>query len=134
MFIESKCSIRLLVYFQVMPAGLRPSIPPTEGVFVSGLNLHNALWDTTRSVLMMPSTDSREEQQMPVFWLKPSDVGSAQTSSRLYQLYKCPVYCASDPKLHGERNIVVQFSLPSEQDPSMWQYQRVFLTTSVPHV
>lgn len=120
--------------FQVMPAGLRPSIPPTDGVFVSGLNLHNALWDTTRSVLMAPSTDSRDSQQMPVFWLKPSDAGSPQTPRRLYQLYKCPVYCAEDPKLHGDSNVVVHFSLPSEQDPSVWQYQQVFLTTAVPNM
>lgn len=114
-----------------MPAGLRPSLPPTEGVFVSGLNLHNALWDTTRAVLMMPSTDSCSGQQMPVFWLKPSDAGSGVTPRRLYQLYKCPVYCAEDCRLHGDTNIVVHFSLPTEHPPTTWQYQRVFLSTSI---
>lgn len=122
----------LLKYFQVMPAGLNPSIPPPEGVFISGLRLHNALWDNTRAVLMMPTSDSVGQQDMPVFWLKPLDAYTPQTPRRLYELYRCPVYCSADTKQHGDNNVVVHFSLPTENDPSVWQYQRAFLTTHIP--
>ncbi|KAH3716337.1 hypothetical protein DPMN_059067 [Dreissena polymorpha] len=119
---------------QVMPAGLKPSQPPPEGVFLSGLHLHNALWDLTRAVMMLPTPDSPSTQEMPLFWLKPletSAAGAAQTPRRLYQLYKCPVFCARDRRHQGDRNIVVHFSLPTLCDPAVWQYQRVFLTTSL---
>jgi hypothetical protein len=114
-----------------MPAGLKPSIAPPEGVFISGLQLHNALWDNTRAVLMMPSSDSIGLQEMPVFWLKPLDTYAPQTPRRLYELYRCPVYCSQDTKKHGDKNVIVHFSLPTENDPSVWQYQRAFLTTNI---
>ncbi|XP_060599368.1 dynein heavy chain domain-containing protein 1-like [Ruditapes philippinarum] len=116
---------------EVMPAGLKPSIAPPEGVFISGLQLHNALWDNTRAVLMMPSSDSIGLQEMPVFWLKPLDTYAPQTPRRLYELYRCPVYCSQDTKKHGDKNVIVHFSLPTENDPSVWQYQRAFLTTNI---
>ena len=114
-----------------MPAGLKPSIPPPEGVFISGLCLHNALWDGTRSALMIPTPDSPPSQEIPVFWIKPQDISTPQLLHRSYPLYKCPVYCSSDMRQHGDRNVVVHFSLPSECDPMVWEYQRAFLTTSL---
>lgn len=114
-----------------MPLGLKPSMAPPEGVFISNLHLHNALWDSARSVLMMPTADSNGNQAMPIFWLKPLDKSTTQTPRRLYKLYRCPVYCSSDPYQHGDRNVVVHFSLPTESEPSVWQYQRAFLSTSI---
>ncbi|XP_052798483.1 dynein heavy chain domain-containing protein 1-like isoform X5 [Mya arenaria] len=116
---------------EVMPAGLKPSLPPSQGVFISGLQLHNALWDITRAVMMQPTPDSPSHQDMPIFCLKPLDAG-AQTPRRLYKLYRCPVYCTRGSSQHGDSSVVVHFSLPTLCEPSIWQYQRAFLSAAVP--
>ena len=118
--------------FQVMPAGFRPTLPPGEGVFISGLQLHNALWDTTRAILMAPTPDSPPQQEVPIFWLKPVDNGSSSITNSIYKLYRCPVYCSTDLQQHGTSNVVVHFALPSHTEANVWQHQRVFLSTKVP--
>ena len=128
------CNLKSFLLLQVMPTGFRPSLPPGEGVFISGLRLHNALWDATRAVLMMPTPDSPPDQEIPIFWLKPLDNTTPPPTRALYKLYRCPVYCSGDMRQHGASNIVVHFSLPSHMDSSVWQHQRVFLSTKVPVV
>ena len=130
-----ECDILFLSFFtilQVMPNGFKPSLPPGEGAFISGLRLHNALWDATRSVLMMPTPDSSPDQEVPIFWLKPLDSSSPSRARILYKLYRCPVYCSTDSRQRGDSNVVVHFSLPSQHEASVWQHQRVFLSTKVP--
>ncbi|KAJ8313861.1 hypothetical protein KUTeg_008422 [Tegillarca granosa] len=114
-----------------MPSGLKPSAPPKDGVFVSGLYLHNALWDSTRSVLMGNTADSSPVQEMPVIWFKPVDISSPSKKEIKYELYKCPVYCSDDPCSHGDKNVVTFLHLPTLQHPVVWHQQRVFMSSAI---
>lgn len=114
-----------------MPSGLKPGAPAKDGVFVSGLYLHNALWDSTRSVLMVNTADSAPVQEMPVIWFKPVDISSPSKKEIKYELYKCPVYCSDDPCIHGDKNVVTFLHLPTLQDPVVWHQQRVFMSSAI---
>ncbi|KAL3832143.1 hypothetical protein ACJMK2_023814 [Sinanodonta woodiana] len=116
-----------------MPAGLNPSSPPPEGVFISGLKVNNAFWDSTRSVLIPPSSDSGSHQNIPILWVKPITKQDNQSNQQIkYSSYQCPVYCSADPHLHGDHNVVAYIPLPTLENPTLWQHQRVFLSSYLP--
>lgn len=114
-----------------MPTGINPSIPPKEGVYITGLSLHNALWDSTRAVLMQNDSENKHPQVMPFVWLKPVDVSSPSKFARKYQLYECPVYCSEDPHSHGDRYLVTNLPLATFEPPCLWCQNRVFLSSSL---
>ncbi|XP_056008158.1 dynein heavy chain domain-containing protein 1-like [Ostrea edulis] len=116
---------------QVMPAGLFPSTPPKDGVFISGLRLYNALWDTIRGMLMSGASDKQSRQDMPVIWLKPYDVNSPSKVPVKHQQYSCPLYCSADQRCHSYVAMVTELSLPTLLDPSVWHQNRVFLATII---
>lgn len=114
-----------------MPTGIKPSTPPREGVYITGLHLHNALWDSTRAVLMENDSENQQSQTMPYIWLKPVDVSSPSKFTRKYDLYDCPVYCSDDPRNHGDKYLVTSLQLPTLDPPSVWCQHRVFLSSSL---
>ncbi|XP_069111192.1 dynein heavy chain domain-containing protein 1-like isoform X2 [Argopecten irradians] len=114
---------------QVMPAGMNPSTSPRDGIFLTGLTLYNALWDTSRGTLMSNNTDSQPWQEMPVLWVKPTDVGSH--IGQKYHLYQCPVFCTADSSQQGDPNLVTRLPVPTLDPPSVWHQARVFLISDV---
>uniref|UniRef100_A0A8W8M9M4 AAA+ ATPase domain-containing protein n=1 Tax=Magallana gigas TaxID=29159 RepID=A0A8W8M9M4_MAGGI len=122
-------SIQLEV--QVMPAGLHPSVPPKDGIFITGLRLYNALWDTARGMLMSGASDKQSFQDMPVIWLKPYDISSPSRVPVKHQQYLSPLYCSADHRCHSHAAMVTELPLPTLIDPTVWHQNRVFLATTV---
>ncbi|XP_052095798.1 dynein heavy chain domain-containing protein 1-like isoform X11 [Mytilus californianus] len=116
---------------QVMPTGIKPSVPPKDGVYITGLRLHNALWDSTRAILMENDSENQQPHLMPYIWLKPVDVSSPSKFTRKYELYDCPVYCSDDPRSHGDKYLVTNLPLPTFDPPCFWCQHRVFLSSSL---
>lgn len=117
---------------QVMPEGLNPSSPPKDGVFIEGLHLYNALWDTTQGVLMSNEADSNSQQLMPAIWLKPADVSSPTFRKGIsYEFHPCQVFCSSDLKEHGDEHVVACIPLPTIESPNVWHQARVFMTSDI---
>ncbi|XP_078321880.1 dynein heavy chain domain-containing protein 1-like isoform X9 [Crassostrea virginica] len=116
---------------QVMPAGLNPSVPPKDGIFISGLRLYNALWDTARGMLMSGASDKQSCQDMPVVWLKPYDIHSPSRVPIKYQQYLSPLYCSADQRCHSHATMVTELPLPTLVDPAVWHQNRVFLATTI---
>lgn len=114
-----------------MPSGLQPSVSPADGVFLSGLTLHNALWDTTGSVLISGTDDGIEQQSMPILWLKPFDTSKPHRTGIRNKLYMCPLFCSTDPQQHKCSNIVTHFPLPSLTNTGLWLQKRTFLSSSL---
>ena len=114
-----------------MPAGLNPSVPPKDGIFISGLRLYNALWDTARGMLMSGASDKQSCQDMPVVWLKPYDIHSPSRVPIKYQQYLSPLYCSADQRCHSHATMVTELPLPTLVDPAVWHQNRVFLATTI---
>lgn len=89
-----------------MPAGLHPSVPPKDGIFITGLRLYNALWDTARGMLMSGASDKQSFQDMPVIWLKPYDISSPSRVPVKHQQYLSPLYCSADHRCHSHAAMV----------------------------
>ena len=113
-----------------MPAGLNPSVPPKDGICISGLHLYNALWDSTRGVLVQSKADTKTNLEIPVVWLKPYDQTMSKPAVK-YQLFQCPLYTSLQRKDHSQQNVVYDISLPSMEHPSVWYQKRVFLVSSL---
>ena len=92
-------------------AGLNPSVPPKDGIFISGLRLYNALWDTARGLIMSGASDKKSCQDMPVVWLKPYDIS----------LFLSPLYCSADQRCHSHATILTELPLPTFVDPAAKQ-------------
>ena len=114
-----------------MPAGLNPSVPPKDGIFISGLRLYNALWDTARGMLMSGASDKQSCQDMSVVWLKPYDIHSPSRVPIKYQQYLSPLYCSADQRCHSHATMVTELPLPTLVDPAVWHQNRVFLATTI---
>lgn len=118
-------------FLQVMPAGLYPSVPPKDGIFITGLRLYNALWDVARGMLMSGASDKQSFQDMPVIWLKPYDISSPSRVPVKHQQYLSPLYCSADHRCHSHAAMVTALPLPTLIDPTVWHQNRVFLATTV---
>ncbi|CAG5130195.1 unnamed protein product [Candidula unifasciata] len=103
--------------FQVMPQGLSPISPPDRGVYLDGLQLKNASWDSIKSVLSENTLCSHKEHLFPVLWAKPCR-------------YLCPAYSARDSQLHNDQNIFWTIPLASLKSPTFWSQKRVAFTLS----
>ena len=121
---------------QVMPLGFVPASAPSEGIYVHGLQLFNATWDTSHAVLaeLLPGDSSL--QPVPSVWINPLEASVVQSVSG-HGVYTCPLFTCSDIELQQDSNLVIHVPLPSAHLPSLWAQKRVALCCSqdslVPH-
>ena len=75
-----------------------PSSAPEQGVYISGLVLYNAFWDTRRQCVTLPCTGTR---QLPLIWLKFLDMMAEPSAKDEFdedeiQIFACPLVCYHD--------------------------------------
>ncbi|XP_067889058.1 dynein heavy chain domain-containing protein 1 [Heterodontus francisci] len=119
---------RYRIQAQVLSSSLPPTSPPVSGIYITGLQLHNALWDTRHGLLQ--NTLSIKPCSIPAVWLKAED-GEAASVHLLYPQYECPVYQGAenvDVDLK-DSNIITHLPLESKIDPSVCAQRRVHMVS-----
>ncbi|XP_032821050.2 dynein heavy chain domain-containing protein 1 isoform X2 [Petromyzon marinus] len=70
---------RCVLHAQVLSGFVAPDAAPAEGVYLTGLHLHNALWDTRLGALQ--ETVSAQPCTMPLVWLRCATLTQAKSNS-----------------------------------------------------
>ncbi|XP_067102810.1 dynein heavy chain domain-containing protein 1 [Osmerus mordax] len=132
--------INFSLHFQVLSAASCPSAPPLSGVYLCGLELRGALWDTRLGALQ--DTLSPKPCLLPLLWVRARarntdvrapDSPPCDTSS--LPLYHCPLYL--DGALHNEdwglteNNIITHVPLVAKLDPVLCSLRRVRLVSTL---
>jgi len=111
--------------------------PPNEGVYVRGLFLAGARWDSQRQTLAEQKPKILWEE-MPVLWLNPKSAGDQvdQAEEDRQDTYTCPLYRTSER--HGilsttghSTNFVMSLNLPTSVAASHWVKRGVALVTQL---
>ena len=117
---------------QVLGSSELPTSPPDSGIYITGLQLHNADWDPQRATIQLPMT-SNTRSALPTIWLKPQ-VHSLITGdgSSTHTTYTCPVYALDvcHQGLVGD-DVVMDIDLPCTLDASTWVQKRVYAVASL---
>lgn len=95
-----------------------------HGVYLNGLQLHNAKWDFTKCCI----TQSQEEQSicpLPVVWLRPIKL-SSKVKKNSYQCYNCPILHSYYQ--HVDKNCMITLSLSTEVEIEMLHLKRVAIS------
>ncbi|KAK7500766.1 hypothetical protein BaRGS_00008010 [Batillaria attramentaria] len=110
-----------------MPMSFIPTQSPAEGTFVHGLQLFNATWDTSHSVLdeLLPGDGAL--QPVPPVWIKPVEASTNQPPSPSHNVYACPLFTCPDVELQQDSNLVAHVPLPTAHPPRLWAQKRVAL-------
>ncbi|XP_069748391.1 dynein heavy chain domain-containing protein 1 isoform X2 [Narcine bancroftii] len=116
------------LHAQVLSSSLPPASPPVNGIYVTGLHLHGALWDSKLGLLQ--DTVSISPCSMPVVWFQPEEAEVAGSRS-LHPEYKCPVYVgAENQAVHlADKNMITSISIASKLDPQVCAQRRVHITS-----
>ncbi|XP_067841628.1 dynein heavy chain domain-containing protein 1-like [Heptranchias perlo] len=115
---------------QVLTSSLPPTSPPVNGIYITGLQLHNALWDTRHGILQ--ETLSTKPCSMPAVWLRAEE-GDAGSAHLLYPQYQCPVYQGVENMEVDlkDSNIITHLPLMSKMDPSVCAQRRVHIASVI---
>uniref|UniRef100_UPI00398EF62F dynein heavy chain domain-containing protein 1 n=1 Tax=Pristiophorus japonicus TaxID=55135 RepID=UPI00398EF62F len=121
---------RLTVQAQVLSSLLPPTSPPENGIYLSGLQLHNALWDTRHGFLQ--DTLSITPCTMPVVWLRAQE-GQAARADQPCPQYECPVYQGAENIEVDltDSGIIVHLALPARIDPLVCAQRRVHIASII---
>ncbi|KAJ6652297.1 hypothetical protein lerEdw1_012750, partial [Lerista edwardsae] len=110
---------------QILPSLLPPSNVPDQGLYLSGLELHHALWNLRSGQLQ--ETASAQPCQMPTLWVQAKrQPGEA---SATLPTYHCPVYLGAahmPVSLHSAR-AVLHVPLPSKMPLDLCAQLRVHI-------
>ncbi|XP_060119766.1 dynein heavy chain domain-containing protein 1 [Heteronotia binoei] len=115
---------------QVLPTMLPPSNAPDKGLYLMGLELHHALWDTHSCRLQ--ETRSGQPCQLPAVrvqatfqpWETPSEEAT----------YQCPVFLGTPAAFVPLRSqeVVMHVALPSQLAPEVCAQRRVHAVSVLP--
>ncbi len=112
-----------------MPADVTPSSAPSTGIYLSGLQIHNASWDSLRSAIkQQPASQELDRVDMPFLWLKPVDKNMHQKNNKSKLTYKCPVYISGGTGCLSGDNVVVYLELPTLLSPAVWTERNVYMS------
>ncbi|XP_071803571.1 dynein heavy chain domain-containing protein 1-like isoform X3 [Asterias amurensis] len=125
---------RLQMETHVMDLPGPPTAPPDIGVYINGLLLHNAAWDSTRQLLSLPHIPdpskmiTDDPSPLPLTWFKPV-VDLIRSQDKPQGCYRCPMYMQGS-KVTTLRGIdlLTFVDLPSKLESSVWAQKRVFVT------
>ncbi|XP_054830568.1 dynein heavy chain domain-containing protein 1 [Eublepharis macularius] len=114
---------------QVLPTVLPPSTGPDKGLYLSGLELHHAFWDTHSSQLQETPVD--QPCQLPTVWVqatfKPWNAPSCEPT------YRCPVFLGAPnvPVPLSSQQAIMHLSLPCKPGPEPFLQRRVYAVSCV---
>ena len=112
-----------------MPIGFVATQGSADGVYVHGLQLANASWDSSQSVLMELLPGNQPFQLLPPVWIRPQTTDIGPQLSRL-SLYPCPFFSCSDMALQQDDSLITHVPLPTVHPHTLWAQKRVALTFS----
>ncbi|XP_078401050.1 dynein heavy chain domain-containing protein 1-like [Cetorhinus maximus] len=121
---------RYSIHAQVLSSSVPPTSAPANGIYITGLELRNALWDTRHGLLQ--DTLSIKPCSMPAVWLR-AEGGEAESAQQPYPLYECPVYQGAenmDVDLK-DSNIITHLALESRMDPLVCTQRRVHIVSII---
>jgi hypothetical protein len=109
----------------------KPFQPPTSGIYIGNLQLHNASWDGIRSVLKDQHVELDNASAMPTIWLKPVEITDDYVENKRDYFYNCPIYmgCKCGESLSG--NVMTHLKLPTIAPPIKWKTKRVYLSCNL---
>nr|XP_060623170.1 dynein heavy chain domain-containing protein 1 [Anolis sagrei ordinatus] len=109
---------------KVLPGVLPPSEAPERGVYLSGLEVHHAMWHSRSGLLQ--ETLSAQPCRLPTVWVQPIRRPWKRTS--LHPTYLCPVYLGAPemPVLLDSRQVIMHLPLPCKMAPELCAQRRVF--------
>lgn len=108
--------------------------PPSRGVYLSGLKLTGASWDTDRG-LITELPESRDSCELPIVWLKPIEVMRSRAPSAKGNTHDSDIPLFDCPLLIGEDwrtdlcTLVTSLSLPSILDKRILKQRRVAIVS-----
>ncbi|CAL1542045.1 unnamed protein product [Lymnaea stagnalis] len=119
----------VILEYQVMPREFVPSQKPDDGVFIEGLELKNASWDNTQSMLIDARSCTGVTNDLPVLWLKPNISGNMkEKEGDCKHHYMCPLYSARHSELHCNSNKIWAIPLAIAEPALWWAQKRTVLT------
>jgi hypothetical protein len=129
----SQCEILSDIYAQIMPVGFMATVMPKEGVYVDGLQLSNAGWDSSRGALTELLPGEEVSLSLPPVWIRPvptsrsASSGPKATDSAPY-VYLCPLFSCASMDLQQDSSLISHILLPSLHPSTLWAQKRVALT------
>ncbi|XP_038674896.1 dynein heavy chain domain-containing protein 1-like [Scyliorhinus canicula] len=118
------------IHAQVLSSVIPPSRAPVNGIYITGLQLRNALWDTRQSLLQ--DTLSIKPCSMPTVWLW-AEAGEAEGTQSPHLPYQCPIYLGTesmDVDLK-DSNIITHIPLESRMDHLVCTQRRVHIVSII---
>lgn len=112
---------------QILPTLQLPSSAPDEGLYLSGLVLHHALWNPRSGQIQ--ETLSAEACKLPVVWVQAKRKHMKMASAPAPSMYHCPVYLGTPEmpvSLHSHR-VILHVPLPSKMALQLCAQQRVHI-------
>ncbi|MBN3311494.1 DNHD1 protein, partial [Atractosteus spatula] len=110
--------------YQVLKTSAIPSSQPHSGIYITGLELHSALWDTCLGAVQ--ETLSIQPCQLPVVWVRATaEITTATSSPSSFPLYFCPVYKDLIPGDLKHRDIITYIPLVAKLPPTLCKIRRV---------
>ncbi|XP_066556290.1 dynein heavy chain domain-containing protein 1 [Amia ocellicauda] len=126
------CLYTPLLSTQVMSSTFHPSSPPHSGAYITGLQLHNALWDTRLGVVQ--ETLSPKPCTLPIVWLRAeTELPREADSLSSTPLYHCPVYLgtATERDSLRDNDIITHIPLMAKLDPILCTLRRVRIMSTL---
>ncbi|XP_044881349.1 dynein heavy chain domain-containing protein 1 isoform X10 [Mauremys mutica] len=119
--------------FQVLPGLLPPSSPPESGLYLTGLELRNALWDT-RSALLQ-ETLSAQPCLLPPVWVQAvREAWHPHRPNASLPQYSCPIYLGlpQQPVCLSSQRALMHLALPCKMPPALCAHRRVHIVSTLP--
>ncbi|KAK3561033.1 hypothetical protein QTP86_025716 [Hemibagrus guttatus] len=137
-----QCDIsQVTLHFQVLGAAASPAFKLSNGISLSGLELHGAWWDMQLGALQ--DTLSPKPCPFPLLWVRAQvknfnisySSHSSPSNSYTMPVYNCPLYLDSQSK-DGDwslsvGNIVTYVPLMTKLDPVLCKMRRVRLVSAL---
>lgn len=110
---------------QVLPSVLPPAKPPENGLYLTGLELHHALWDSRTCQLQ--ETLSAQPCPLPTVWVQASR--QRLSTASLQPTFSCPVYLGA-PNIAASlasHQAIAHLPLPCKVPPDLCVQRRVHI-------
>ncbi|XP_029457600.1 dynein heavy chain domain-containing protein 1 [Rhinatrema bivittatum] len=114
------------IHAQILQGSLLSGTVPQYGVYLTGLQLYNALWDTRLAVIQ--ETLSIKPCSLPVVWIKAEPVTEQKSqASSVYPQYLCPLYVCTEREglVLPTAQSLLSLLLTSKLDPLVCSQRRV---------
>ncbi|XP_033127107.1 dynein heavy chain domain-containing protein 1-like isoform X2 [Anneissia japonica] len=119
---------RVQLQTQVLGMITPPTVQPEKGVYLIGLQLNNASWDSKRACLNISATNDQQNvtSSLPVIWLKPIDRAIQWEKSAIEgNVFKCPVHSSAVEDVVDAEDALFHVNLPSDLNDDVYNQLRV---------